>query len=94
MSGFYPNRSFSGRAARGLRNTYVDAMGAVESRLPGYPVMNALTAPLRRAAAAAGRGDLVSEWSGQAVGMLRAMPAAALVASLLEEYTEARRGLA
>ncbi|RDJ00039.1 nitronate monooxygenase [Dyella solisilvae] len=86
-------RSFSGRAARGLRNTYVEAMAAVESRLPGYPVMNALTAPLRRAAAAAGRGDLISEWSGQGVGMLRAMPAAALVASLLEEYGQARQGL-
>ncbi|WP_430388513.1 NAD(P)H-dependent flavin oxidoreductase [Dyella sp. 20L07] len=87
-------RSFSGRAARGLRNTYVEAMAAVEARLPPYPVMNALTSPLRKAAAAAGRGDLISEWCGQAVGLVRAMPAAELVATLLQEYAQARRGLA
>ncbi|WP_114239170.1 nitronate monooxygenase family protein [Dyella sp. C9] len=87
-------RSFSGRAARGLRNTYVEAMAGVESRLPSYPVMNALTSPLRRAAAAAGRGDLVSEWCGQAVGLLRPMPARELVARLLEERMQALQGLA
>ncbi|MHA6204249.1 NAD(P)H-dependent flavin oxidoreductase [Dyella soli] len=87
-------RSFSGRPARGLRNRYVDAMRAHESRFPAYPVMNALTAPLRRAAAAAGRGDLISEWCGQAASMSRAMPAAALVETLLKEYAQARDSLA
>jgi nitronate monooxygenase len=87
-------RSFSGRAARGLRNTYVEAMAAVESRVPAYPIMNAITAPLRRAAGAAGRGDLISEWCGQAVSLVRPMPAAELVARLLAEYAEARHGLA
>jgi nitronate monooxygenase len=87
-------RSFSGRAARGLRNRYVEAMRPYEARLPAYPVMNALTAPLRRAAAAAGRGDLVSEWCGQAASLSRAMPAAELVALLLQEYAQARDSLA
>ncbi|WP_243041592.1 NAD(P)H-dependent flavin oxidoreductase [Dyella sedimenti] len=87
-------RSFSGRAARGLRNTYVEAMAAAEPRLPAYPVMNALTAPLRRAAAAAGRGDLMSEWCGQAAGLVRPMPAAELAATLLDEYAKARQTLA
>jgi nitronate monooxygenase len=83
-------RSFSGRAARGRRNTYVDAMESQAGRFPAYPVMNALTSPLRKAAAAAGRGDLVSEWCGQAASLSRAMPAAELVAILLEEYAQAR----
>lgn len=87
-------RSFSGRAARGLRNTYVDAMEAEAGRFPAYPVMNALTSPLRKAAAAAGRGDLVSEWCGQAASLSRAMPAAELAATLLQEYAEARASLA
>lgn len=87
-------RSFSGRAARGLRNTYVDAMEADAARFPPYPVMNALTSPLRKAAAAAGRGDLVSEWCGQAAGLSRAMPAAELAATLLREYAQARASLA
>lgn len=86
--------SFSGRAARGLRNRYVEAMAPFAAELPPYPILNALTAPLRRAAAAAGRGDLLSEWCGQAASRVRPMPAAELVRVLLEEYTAARRALA
>jgi nitronate monooxygenase len=86
--------SFSGRAARGLRNRFVEAMQPFADDLPPYPVLNALTAPLRRAAAAAGRGDLMSEWCGQAAARVRPMPAAALVRTLVEEYAAARCTLA
>jgi nitronate monooxygenase len=86
-------RSFSGRAARGLRNRYVAAMEEAVDELPPYPVLNALTAPLRRAAAAAGRADLLSEWCGQAAALVRPQPAAELVARLMHEYRLARRAL-
>ncbi len=86
-------RSFSGRAARGLRNRFVEAMPQPAAGLP-YPVLNALTAPLRRAAAAAGRGDLLSEWCGQAASLVRPQPASELVARLMYEYRLARRALA
>jgi nitronate monooxygenase len=86
-------RGFSGRAARGLRNRFVEAMPQAAQGLP-YPVLNALTAPLRRAAAAAGRGDLLSEWCGQAAGLVRPQPAAELIARLMHEYRIARRALA
>jgi nitronate monooxygenase len=86
-------RGFSGRAARGLRNRFVEAMPQAAQGLP-YPVLNALTAPLRRAAAEAGRGDLLSEWCGQAAGLVRPQPAAELVARLMHEYRLARRSLA
>lgn len=83
--------TFSGRAARGLRNTYVKAMAGIEAGLPAYPVTNALTSPLRKAAVAAGRADLTNEWCGQGAGLSRAMPAAELVAVLMDEYAQARR---
>ncbi|HEV2539097.1 MAG TPA: nitronate monooxygenase [Frateuria sp.] len=86
--------SFSGRAARGLRNRFVEAMAPFAGQLPPYPVLNALTSPLRRAAAAAGRGDLLSEWCGQAAARVRPMPAAELVRVLMAEYAAARRALA
>lgn len=86
--------SFSGRAARGLRNRFVEAMQPFGAELPPYPILNALTAPLRRAAAAAGRGDLLSEWCGQAAGRVRPMPAAELVRVLVGEYLAARQTLA
>ena len=87
-------RSFSGRAARGLRNRYVESMPNTAAELAPYPVLNALTAPLRRAAAQAGRSDLLSEWCGQAATLARALPAAQLVAGLMHEYRLARRSLA
>ncbi|HZX71977.1 MAG TPA: nitronate monooxygenase [Rhodanobacter sp.] len=83
---------FSGRAARGRRNRFVEAMPQAAQGLP-YPILNALTAPLRRAAAAAGRGDLLSEWCGQAAALVRPQPAGELVARLMHEYRLARRSL-
>jgi nitronate monooxygenase len=85
-------RSFSGRAARGRRNRFVEALPEAVQGLP-YPVLNALTAPLRRAAAAAGRGDLLSEWCGQAASLVRPLPAAELVARLLLEVAQAKHTL-
>jgi len=86
-------RSFSGRAARGLRNHYVTMMEPLADELPPYPVLNALTSPLRRAAAQAGRGDLLSEWCGQAAAMARSLPAAELVSVLMDEYDSAARAV-
>jgi nitronate monooxygenase len=55
-------RAFTGRAARGLRNTFIDTY---ESRAPfGYPAIHHLTSPLRKAAAAAGEPGLVHLWAG------------------------------
>ncbi|MEO6800184.1 MAG: nitronate monooxygenase [Rhodanobacter sp.] len=83
---------FSGRAARGRRNRFVEALPNAAQGLP-YPILNALTVPLRHAAAAAGRGDLLSEWCGQGAGMVRPQPASELVARLMHEYRLARRSL-
>jgi nitronate monooxygenase len=55
-------RAFTGRPARGLRNTFIDTY---EARAPlGYPAIHHLTSPLRKAAAAAGEPDLVHLWAG------------------------------
>ena len=45
-------RVFSGRPARGIVNAMMEALAAEEDRVPAYPVQNALTGALRRAAAA------------------------------------------
>ncbi len=47
-------RVFSGRPARGIVNAMMEALAAEEDRVPAYPVQNALTGALRRAAAAQG----------------------------------------
>ena len=56
-----------------------------------YPEVHHVTAPLRRAARASGRGDLVNLWAGQAYALTRTMPAGDLVRDL---GAEARAALA
>lgn len=87
-------RTFSGRYARGIVNEYVRRMTPHEAGLPAYPVQNALTAEIRKAAAAANRPEYLSLWAGQAAGLSRArapgIHAADLIAQLIEETLVAR----
>lgn len=82
-------RSFSGRYARGIENRFMQAMEAVEAQVPAYPVQNALTGPIRAAAAARGDTELMSLWAGTGFARARAMPAARLVETLVAEMQSA-----
>jgi nitronate monooxygenase len=78
------SRAFSGRPARGIRNAFmarIDGRGII---LP-YPFQNALTRPMRTAAAQQQLPDYLSLWAGQGLARARAMPAGELVARLIEE---------
>ena len=79
-------RAYSGRAARGIVNTLMERLAASEAELPPYPIQNALTGPLRRAAAAQGRADYLSMWAGQGVAQARPLPAGELVRVLEREW--------
>lgn len=87
-------RVFSGRPARGIVNTMMQALAADEADVPAYPVQNALTGALRRAAAAQGRASHLSLWAGQGVAAVRPMPAAQLLATLAAEWRAACGALA
>lgn len=86
-------RLFSGRPARGIVNRMMEQLQPFEDQVPAYPVQNALTGALRRAAAQAGNADYLSLWAGQGVAAVRPMPAAALVAKLEKEWRAARASL-
>jgi nitronate monooxygenase len=62
-------RSFSGRYARGLRNTFIDAVEHSGHILP-YPYQNRLTQALRKAARDAGHTGFVNLWAGQSLSGL------------------------
>lgn len=79
--------AFSGRAARGIRNRFSDEMRDAE--IAPYPLQHALTRDVREAAAAAGVGELLSPWAGQAVGLARRTSSAEIVRALLREAAEA-----
>jgi nitronate monooxygenase len=83
------SRTFTGRPARGIVNDYIRRMAEFEQHVPAYPVQNALTTEIRKAAGAANRADFISMWAGQAAGLSRqrdeGIPAAELVQTLAEE---------
>jgi nitronate monooxygenase len=76
--------AFSGRPARGIVNRMTTELAGVPG-LPPYPVMNALTRDLRRAAAQLGTSEFLSLWCGQGVGLVRETSAHDLVAQLARE---------
>jgi len=84
-------RTFSGQHARGLRNAFIERMQPYEAQVPPYPIQNALTSEIRQAAAKAGRLHFMSLWAGQAVALSRALPAAQLVETLMQETHAALR---
>jgi nitronate monooxygenase len=89
-------RAFSGRPARGIVNrfmTEVEGRSAPDAILP-FPLQNALTRPLRNAAAKRGRAEFLSLWAGQGVRLARRQPAAALIARLASETEAVARYLA
>lgn len=75
-------RAFSGKLARGIRNTYIKEMQG--PYLP-YPIQNALTKPLRQAAAKQNNSEYMSLWCGQNGHLCQATPAAELVKQWMSE---------
>jgi nitronate monooxygenase len=77
-------RAFSGRPARGIVNRFMREVDDADAVLP-YPHQNAVTRPLRTAAAAQDRPEFLSLWAGQGARLARRQPAAALVRALVDE---------
>ncbi|HTM84095.1 MAG TPA: nitronate monooxygenase, partial [Mycobacterium sp.] len=73
-------RAFSGRYARCLVNDFTDRFDAVAP--PGYPEVNQMTSPIRKAAVGAGDPNGTSLWAGIAHREIRGGPAADIVAAL------------
>ncbi len=74
-------RAFSGRYARGLRNSFIDRFHAHAPA--ACPAVNQLTTPIRAASTAAGDAERLSLWAGTGWGSIRTGPAASIVAALL-----------
>jgi nitronate monooxygenase len=83
-------RVFSGRPARGLFNTFIARLDGRQEIILPFPMQNALTRPMRNAAAKQGAAGFLSLFAGQGVTRSRAMPAAQLVERLVAEMNEVR----
>ncbi|HWC84702.1 MAG TPA: nitronate monooxygenase [Pseudonocardiaceae bacterium] len=80
-------RAFSGRTARGLVNRFIQAHGGHAPA--AYPQVNAMTKPIRGAAAKAGDAEAMSLWAGQTYSLATDAPAAEVITRLAAEATEA-----
>jgi nitronate monooxygenase len=81
-------RAFSGRPARGIVNRFLGEIERAGDILP-FPLQNALTRPLRAAAAKQGRAEFLSLWAGQGLRLARRQTAAELIQRLARETAEA-----
>jgi nitronate monooxygenase len=80
------SRVFSGRAGRSIATAYVKAAMGPDAPSPApYPVQRSLTAPMRKAGAAAEDIDRMQVWAGQSAALSRAMPAGERVERLWRE---------
>jgi nitronate monooxygenase len=79
----------TGRLARGVRNELMELLRG--SAVPPYPVMNALTSELRRAAAAMDDPELMSLWCGQGVPLTKETSAAEIVREIATALATTRR---
>lgn len=86
-------KSFSGRAARGIANEYMQRMEPYENKVLPYPVQNALTAEIRKTANKANRPEFMSLWASQAtaLGQVRkeGIGVTELMGQLVSEFTAA-----
>jgi nitronate monooxygenase len=81
----------SGRPARGMVNRlFTDIDVASAPPLPDYPITYDATKALNAAASHQGNTDFAVQWAGQGAPLARAMPAAQLVETLVNEWHAAQ----
>lgn len=77
-------RSFSGRYARGIRNTFIESVENTDFILP-YPYQNKLTNALRKAAKAKQNSEFVSIWTGQSLSDFSGESSVDILTNLIRE---------
>ncbi|PSK87998.1 NAD(P)H-dependent flavin oxidoreductase [Taibaiella chishuiensis] len=82
-------RAFSGRWARGLRNSFMEAMANSGLQIPVYPVQNSLTGKLRAYAQQKDKMQFTSLWAGQAAAQAKPWPAADIFNDLVRQVEAA-----
>lgn len=80
-------RILSGRPARGIVNRFMNYCEAAGSPAPpDYPVAYDAAKQLNAAAARKGNFEFAAQWAGQGAPLAREMPAADLIATLVQEF--------
>jgi nitronate monooxygenase len=77
--------AYSGKAARGIRTKFINDMHQYPGSIPAYPVQNAMTRDIRKAAAKANDPEYMSLWAGQGLRLAKDQSAAEIVKQTMEQ---------
>ncbi|AHG64562.1 NAD(P)H-dependent flavin oxidoreductase [Advenella mimigardefordensis] len=84
--------AFSGRPARGIANSFITHCEKSGSPRPAaYPVAYDAAKQLNTVAAKQGNNSFAAHWAGTGAPLARALPAAQLLATLIEEMQQAQQ---
>lgn len=81
-------RAFSGRWARGLRNTLMTEVENSGLAIPPYPIQNSLTTLLRAVAQKADNKEFTNLWAGQSASGAETKPVAEIFQRIIRETEE------
>jgi len=81
-------QAFSGKWARGIKNTFILEMQKHEERFPEFPVQNTLTQDIRKASASQNNKEFMSLWAGQSPRLAQNQTVGTLMKNII---TEARK---
>lgn len=78
-------RAFSGRWARGIRNTFHNEVEKLNLDFPAYPLLNDLTVPIRTASQKLNNKEFTTLWAGQSAHLAKLKTSAEIVRELIAE---------
>ena len=82
-------RGFTGRLARGIRNSLLSALNKPGADMLPYPLQRSLMRSLAIPAQKAGRADLLALWAGQSANLARTSDLQLLLESLIGDMEDA-----
>ena len=78
-------RAFSGRWARGIRNTFHDEVEKLNIDYPAYPLLNDLTLPIRTASQKNQNKEFTTLWAGQSARLAKPKSSSEIFRDLVNE---------
>jgi nitronate monooxygenase len=76
-------RSFSGKLARGIKNSFITELEGKEQVIPEYPIQNELTKQIRKLSAVQQNPEYLALWSGQSPRLAKAVSAKELINEII-----------
>jgi nitronate monooxygenase len=83
--------AFSGKMARGIKNTYIKEMMEHEGAFPDFPIQNAITQDIRKASSSQNNPEYMSLWSGQSPRLARSHTVKTLMETVIEEAINVKK---